>query len=96
MGKFKLFSAASAIAIITACPVLPAMADNPLDLKLSGRILYDYTQAEADTAALDIDETELRSARLALSGKTGRVAFKVELETDEAGDIAAHRFRPRT
>ena len=89
MGKFKLFSAASAIAIITACPVLPAMADNPLDLKLSGRILYDYTQAEADTAALDIDETELRSARLALSGKTGRVAFKVELETDEAGDIAA-------
>jgi len=89
MGKFKLFGAASAIAIITACPVLPAMADTPLDLKLSGRVLYDYTQAEADTAALDVDKTELRSARLALSGKTDRVAFKVELETDEAGDVAA-------
>ena len=89
MGKFKLFGAASAIAVIAACPVLPAMADNPLDIKLTGRILYDYTQAEADTAAFDVDETELRSARLALSGKTGRVAFKVELETDEAGDIAA-------
>jgi len=89
MAKCSVFGGVSALVLIAACPVLPAMADNPWDMKFSGRILYDYTQADADKALFDLAETELRTARLAVSGKSGIVAFKLELETDEAGDIAA-------
>ncbi|KCZ87342.1 OprO/OprP family phosphate-selective porin [Hyphomonas johnsonii] len=89
MHQFSIFGGTSALLLVALLPALPASADTPWDLKLSGRVLYDYTQADADTAAFDVDEAELRSARLAVSGKTGIVSFKVELETDEAGDIAA-------
>ena len=91
MDKFNIFGGASALLFAAVWPALPAMADNPLDLKLSGRVLYDYTQADADTAGFEVDETELRSARLAVSGKSGIVALKVELETDEAGETAEWR-----
>ncbi len=77
----------SAFALAMLIPALPASADTPWDIKLSGRIFYDYTQATADTADLEIDGTELRTARLALAGKTDGIDFKVELETNEASEF---------
>ena len=89
MGKFNICCGVSALTLAALSPVLTASADTPWGIKLSGRLLYDYTRADADTADFEIDDTELRSARLALSGKTDVMAFKVELETDEGGEIIA-------
>lgn len=80
---------ASALVLAAAGPALSASADTPWDLTYSGRILYDYTKADADTADFEIDGTELRSARLAVAGKSDTIAFKFEMEYDQAGEIIA-------
>jgi len=85
MNYLRFLTAASSIALAS----FSAAADDSIDLKLSGRVLYDYAQAEADKAAFQVDQAELRTARLALAGKGERIDFKIEMETSESGDISA-------
>lgn len=87
MGKFRICCGVSALVLAVIVPALPASAEAPWDLKLSGRIFYDYTKANADKSDFEIDDTELRTARLAVGGKTDSIDFKLELETNEAGEI---------
>ncbi|MEQ9434660.1 porin [Hyphomonas sp.] len=85
MTYLRFLGAACAAAQAAFC----AAADAPLELRFSGRVLYDYTQAESDKAPLEIDGAELRAARLVLAGKGKQIDFKIELETDEDGEISA-------
>jgi len=85
MNYLRFLGAAFAAAQAAFC----AAADDSPELRFSGRVLYDYTQAEAGQARFAIDGAELRTARLALAGKGQQIDFKIELETDEDGDISA-------
>jgi phosphate-selective porin OprO and OprP len=85
MNYLRFLSAACGVALAG----LPAAAGDSIDPRLSGRVLYDYTQAEADKAALQVGEAELRTARLSLAGGGERIVFKIEMETNESGDISA-------
>lgn len=70
-------------------PSPPAWSGDGWDIKVSGRVQYDYTQADADNASgFDVDDTEWRRVRLAVSGKLGSATkYKAELNTNSSGDI---------
>ncbi len=81
----------------------PALADGPsFDLpsppsyegdgwsaKISGRVQHDYSTADADRAAnFDVDASEWRRVRLAVSGGLGTsLKYKAELNTNNSDEI---------
>ena len=72
-------------------PSPPAWSGDGWDIKLSGRVQYDYAQADAERASgFDVDDQEWRRVRLAVSGKVGSaIKYKAELNTNSSGDINA-------
>ncbi|MCF6329554.1 MAG: OprO/OprP family phosphate-selective porin [Henriciella sp.] len=87
-----MISAGSAFADQDTSSILispPSFSGEGWDMKLSGRIQFDYNRAEADTATgFDLDDTEWRRVRLGASGKLGStVRYKAELNTNSSGDV---------
>jgi len=67
----------------------PSVSGDGWDMKVSGRVQFDYNRADADNAAgFDLGDTEWRRVRLAISGKLGStVSYKAELNTDSSGEV---------
>ncbi|WP_017931605.1 OprO/OprP family phosphate-selective porin [Robiginitomaculum antarcticum] len=56
--------------------------------KVSGRVMIDYSIVDADNANMDWSASELRRARLGVSGNIGdTVKYKVEFNTNSSQDI---------
>lgn len=56
--------------------------------KISGRVQYDYTDAEFDTANVTIRDGEIRRSRLGFSGKYGKnLGYAIEVNAADDGDV---------
>ena len=56
------------------------------DIRVFGRFMLDYTNADADNADFGINKTQIRRARLGASGKYGsNLKFKLEFNHSEDG-----------
>ncbi len=72
-------------ASLVTAPEKPAFAT----LEIGGRLHLDYTRARAENAALDIEGSELRRARLNIKGRLGsRFNYHVSSSIDGSGEIA--------
>lgn len=57
------------------------------DVKIFGRFLYQYSQAQGTTTSFDVADGELRTARIGVSGKIfDDHKFKTEIAINGAGD----------
>lgn len=105
MHSRSLYSAASLLALsalmgnLTASgeedpatitlPEAPSFATGDFTLQTFGRVMYDYTSADADNAAgYEIDDSEWRRVRLGAKGNlTSDIKYKIELDTNSSGEI---------
>lgn len=86
-------------ALIAALAV-PAFSQDALTVNVGGRINMDYTVADVENPDTDINGSELRRARISISGDYGdAISFKAELQTDSGGEIYAEdaflQFAPK-
>ncbi len=80
----------SAISLVVACVPYAAANADAWSAKIGGRVMIDYTHADADTADFDISASALRRARLNVSGAYGKILkYKFELNTNSSGEINA-------
>ncbi len=85
---FKGGLAASTLVLCIASSDIAAAQD--ATLKVGGRVQIDYTLADLSGPDANINDTELRRARLNVSGKYGSaLKYKFELNTNSSGDINA-------
>lgn len=78
----------AALAFACALVALPAVADDALTVKISGRVQIDYNIVNADTANLDISASEFRRVYLGASGTYGSgLKYKAILSTNSSGEI---------
>jgi len=99
MNKFSMGVAASALLAVIAVVPVAAQAQE-LTVNVGGRINFDYTLAELDNPDTDIKGSELRRARISISGDYGdTISYKAELQTDNGGEIYAEdaylQFAPK-
>ncbi|NNC38818.1 MAG: hypothetical protein EX271_05875 [Acidimicrobiales bacterium] len=79
--------AISLVAALAACSSLSstAFAQDDFTFKFGGRIQIDHAIIDSDVAGLDYSDTELRRARLNVSGNvTKGLKYKVELNTNSS------------
>ena len=91
-------AASALLAVIAVVPV--AAQAQELTVNVGGRINFDYTLAELDNPDTDIKGSELRRARISISGDYGdTISYKAELQTDNGGEIYAEdaylQFAPK-
>ncbi len=90
MIKFARGAAASSLLAFVAAAPVAVQAQDKLTVKVGGRVNVDYTVAELDDPDTDINGSELRRARVSISGNYGStLSYKFEVQTDSGGDIYA-------
>ena len=81
------FKSAVALPLASAALSLTAFA-NEITVKLAGHLQIDYNIADADMAGTDWSASELRRARLGVSGQYGdNIKYKFELNTNSSEEV---------
>lgn len=70
-------------------PKAPSYENGSFTLQTFGRVMYDYTSADADRASnYDVDDGEWRRVRLGVKGDlNSKVSYKIELDTNSSGEV---------
>lgn len=77
----------SLAAALSICTTLSsnAFAQDDFSINIGGRVQIDYANVEGDASGLDVTDTELRRARLNVSGQVVKgLKYKVELNTNSS------------
>ncbi len=88
MTRF-LLGGASALTLAVFSFAVPNTAfASDFTAKVNGRVLLDYTSANIDAPDSSIDDTELRSSRLSVSGNLSKTfKYKVEINKSTGSDV---------